>query len=201
MSGSSHFATAEVIGRRPKVAYCIGYGLFTGDDCWANWYPQPDLTTPNGGCTATECRHDFTLLNPTNTIMTLKMVWDYTAPPICTSPLTTFNAWSNPVLTTSSPISLRNITDLRAKIDELRVDAGLAVFVWTDPVLAVDTPTRAIHINELREALLDVYEECQTQGLFSGVIPPFLSTQVTAGVSLVSLTDITNLRTAATNAP
>ena len=198
MSGSSHFATAQVIsGPTPRVAYCIGYGLFTGSDCWSNWYSEPDLTAPNGGCTATECRHNFTLSNPTNTIMTVKMVWDYSAPTTCTSPPLPPGSWSIAPLTTSTPISLRNITDLRIRIDALRIDAGLTAFGWTDSPLLVDTPTRAIHINELRKALLEVYTACTT------VPPVFLlpANDVIPGVSLVSLTDITELRTAATNAP
>lgn len=204
---SNHYVTTTYSGPRPKVAFCVQYGgnaagNTDGDRCWENWSPGwfPRIVLPSGGCTATECRHDFTLTNPTTntTSMTVKVAWMDSN--ICTSP-SFAGPWSNANLTTSSPISLRNITELRARIDELRVDAGLTAFSWTDTPLLVDTPTRAIHINELRAALLEVYTTCRDAGLFSGTIPPFLSTQVTAGVSLVSLTHIKELREAAEDAP
>ena len=48
--------------------------------------------------------------------------------------------------------------ELRARIDVLRREAGLARFRWTDPELrARVTPVRLAHLVELREALVEAY--------------------------------------------
>ncbi len=57
-----------------------------------------------------------------------------------------------------TPIKAVHFTELRTRIDALRVGAGLARFPWTDPVLVRGvTPIRAVHLQELRAALGEAY--------------------------------------------
>ena len=53
---------------------------------------------------------------------------------------------------------LVHFTELRSRIDGLRVGAGLGRFAWTDPVLRPGvTPVRLVHLLELRSALTAAY--------------------------------------------
>ena len=57
-----------------------------------------------------------------------------------------------------TPISAVHFTELRARIDVLRDEAGLGRFRWTDPVLRAGvTRVRLEHLLELREALAAAY--------------------------------------------
>ena len=58
-----------------------------------------------------------------------------------------------------TPVRAVHFTELRARIDGLRVAAGLGRFPWTDPVLAAGvTPVRLAHLLELRRAVAAAYE-------------------------------------------
>ncbi len=64
----------------------------------------------------------------------------------------------HPIVRGVTPIKAVHFTELRTRIDTLRVGAGLARFPWTDPVLVRGvTPIRAVYLQELRAALGEAY--------------------------------------------
>ena len=64
----------------------------------------------------------------------------------------------HPIVRGVTPVRAIYFTELRTRIDALRVGAGLARFPWTDPVLVRGvTPIRAVHLEELRAALGEAY--------------------------------------------
>ena len=64
----------------------------------------------------------------------------------------------DPIVPGVTPVRAVHFTELRARIDVLRQEAGLAPFRWTDPVLRTGvTPVRLGHLLELRAALTAVY--------------------------------------------
>ena len=57
------------------------------------------------------------------------------------------------------PIRAAHVTELRTRINELRISAGLARYSWTDRTIRPGaTPIRAVHWRQLRTALDDVYD-------------------------------------------
>ena len=64
----------------------------------------------------------------------------------------------DPIRPGVTPIKAVHFTELRARINVLRREMGLARFGWTDPVLrAAVTRVRLVHLLELREALTAAY--------------------------------------------
>ena len=64
----------------------------------------------------------------------------------------------DPIRPGVTPFRAVHFTELRARIDALREEAGLGRFRWTDPVLRAGvTPVRLVHLLELREALGAAY--------------------------------------------
>ena len=64
----------------------------------------------------------------------------------------------DPIVPGVTPIKAVHFTELRARIEALRREAGLAPFGWTDPVVRAGvTPVRLAHLLELREALAEAY--------------------------------------------
>ena len=64
----------------------------------------------------------------------------------------------DPIRPGVTPVRAVHFAELRARIDALRVAAGLGRFGWTDPVLRVGiTPVRLVHLLELRQALGAAY--------------------------------------------
>ena len=64
----------------------------------------------------------------------------------------------HPIVPGVTPVKAVHFTELRARIDVLRREAGLAPFPWTDRVLTAGvTPVRLAHLLELREALGAAY--------------------------------------------
>ncbi len=65
-----------------------------------------------------------------------------------------------------------HLTNLRSAVNALRPGCGLLQATWTNPVITpMVTPIRAIHVNELQQALLDIYRSPQYTGVRS---PPNL---------------------------
>ena len=65
----------------------------------------------------------------------------------------------DPLVPGATPVKAVHFTELRTRIDALRMRAGLQRFAWTDPVLAAGvTPVRLVHLLELRSALAAAYE-------------------------------------------
>ena len=64
----------------------------------------------------------------------------------------------DPIRPGVTPVWAVHFTELRARIDALRGEAGLGRFGWTDPVLRPGaTRVRLAHLLELREALAEAY--------------------------------------------
>ena len=64
----------------------------------------------------------------------------------------------HPLVPGETPIKAVHFVELRARIDALRREAGLARFRWTDPELRAGlTPVRLVHLLELRSALDEAY--------------------------------------------
>ena len=64
----------------------------------------------------------------------------------------------DPIRPGVTPVRAVHFTELRARIDVLRREAGLPRFGWTDPALRAGvTPVRLVHLLELRWALTAAY--------------------------------------------
>lgn len=69
-------------------------------------------------------------------------------------------AFTDSPLLPGTPVKAVHFTELRTRIDALRLVHGLPSFSWTDAVLAPGvTPVKLQHLLELREALAAVHEE------------------------------------------
>ena len=81
-----------------------------------------------------------------------------------------------------TPVRAVHFTELRARIDVLRREAGLARFRWTDPELRAGlTPVRLAHLLELREALTDAYATAgRTVPRWTDLAPPPAATPIRA---------------------
>lgn len=91
----------------------------------------------------------------------------------------------------STTIKTAHITELRTRINAVRVARGLGAFSWTDPALgAGTTPVRVVHVTELREALRQAY-------VAAGVTPPsYTDPTLTAGTTTIRLVHLQELRAA-----
>ena len=90
-----------------------------------------------------------------------------------------------------SVIKAVHVTELRARIDALRLQLSLTAVVWTDPVLRPGiTPVRAAHMTDLRAALSEVYDAVGSAG------PIFTNTISSATPTLIRAVDLTELRAA-----
>lgn len=96
----------------------------------------------------------------------------------------------DPLVAGSNLIRAFHITELRARIDALRIGLGLAAYGWTDPTIAAQTTSiRAIHIRDLRTALMQAYSA-------KGVTPPTY-TDPSAGTSTaLKAVHVTQIRAA-----
>jgi hypothetical protein len=64
----------------------------------------------------------------------------------------------NTLVPSSTVIKAIHITELRTRIDAVRIAKGLSAYPWTNPTLTQGTSQiRAMHISELRAALSDAY--------------------------------------------
>ena len=81
-----------------------------------------------------------------------------------------------------------HLTELRSRIDAVRGRYGLSGFTWTYTMTAGATPIRALHISELRTALLQVYSN-------AGIPPPtFTDASLSGGP--IKVVHINELRSA-----
>jgi hypothetical protein len=89
----------------------------------------------------------------------------------------------------STVIRAAHITELRARIDALRVRYGLSPYSYTDPAITVGiTVVKAAHLTDMRRALQDVYSS-------AGLAQPTYTTNPTpSGTSVIG--DILDLRSA-----
>ena len=90
-----------------------------------------------------------------------------------------------------TPVRAIHFTELRARIDALRVAAGLGRFRWTDPALrAGATPVRLVHLTELRSALAAAYTAAGRP------VPRWTDAAPTAGTTPIRAVHLTELRDA-----
>ena len=70
-----------------------------------------------------------------------------------------FTFTDDPLVARNTRVKAEHIAELRAAIDRLRGDRGLAPFAWTDRTLVPGvTRARAVHVTELRTALDQTYQ-------------------------------------------
>jgi hypothetical protein len=96
----------------------------------------------------------------------------------------------DPLVPQSTPIKAVHITELRSRIDALRIGHGLAAFNWTDgTVTAGATMVRLQHIIDLRTALAAVYTAL-------GRTPPTYTEPLLSAGMFVKAIHISELRAA-----
>jgi len=90
-----------------------------------------------------------------------------------------------------TPVRAIHFLELRARVDALRMGAGLPGLGWTDPVLLPGvTPIKRVHLAELRTALLEVY-------VAAGRPAPIYSTRaLTSGTTVIAAVDMMEVRAA-----
>lgn len=72
-----------------------------------------------------------------------------------------FACWKNTGARRGRPVSLSDLTGLRASVDAARSRCGLPAYTWTDAIIEAGvTAIRALHMMELRSALTTAYEAC-----------------------------------------
>jgi len=86
-----------------------------------------------------------------------------------------------------------HITELRARIDALRIRFGLAAYAWTDATLAAGTTIKAVHLTQLREALEQAYTAAKQSP------PTYTDPVITAQSTVIRAAHIQQLRTAVLN--
>ena len=97
----------------------------------------------------------------------------------------------DPIRLGVTPIKAVHFTELRARINVLRREMGLARFVWTDPVLRAGvTRVRLVHLLELREALTAAYLAAGRSS------PRWTDAAPAAGSTLIRAAHLTQLRAA-----
>jgi hypothetical protein len=88
----------------------------------------------------------------------------------------------DPLISNVTPMKVIHITELRQRIDALRVRFRLTPFAWTDAVLvAGSTPIRAAHLTELRTGLAQAYVAATVSPpIFSDAAPEIATTVIRA---------------------
>ena len=97
----------------------------------------------------------------------------------------------DPIVPGVTPVRAVHFTELRSRIDALRVGTGLGGSVWTDPVLRAGvTPVRGVHLLELREALSAAYAAA------GRAAPRWTDASPSAGSTPIRAAHVTELRAA-----
>ena len=97
----------------------------------------------------------------------------------------------DPLVPGATPVKAVHFTELRTRIDALRLRAGLQRFAWTDRVLAAGvTPVKLVHLLELRSALAAAYEAVGRSA------PSYTDAAPAAGRTLIRTTHLMELRAA-----
>ena len=97
----------------------------------------------------------------------------------------------DPIQPGVTPVRAVHFTELRSRIDALRVGTDLGRFAWTDPVLRAGvTPVRRVHLLELRAALSAAYAAA------GRAAPRWTDAAPTAGSTPIRAAHVTELRAA-----
>ena len=97
----------------------------------------------------------------------------------------------DPIVPGVTPVRAVHFTELRARIDVLRREAGLTPFNWTDPVLLAGvTPVKLVHLTELRSALSRAYAAA------GRAAPRWADPSTAAGTTPIRAVHLTELRAA-----
>ena len=96
----------------------------------------------------------------------------------------------DPLTIGTTEIRAVHITELRTRINALRVGCGLGNFSFTDPTLTVGSMTvKAVHLTELRTELSAAYVAC------GQAAPTYSDTPITAGTTGITAAQVSELRT------
>ena len=96
-----------------------------------------------------------------------------------------------PLVAGTSTIKVVHITELRTRINTLRVGCGLSNFAFTDSTLTAGSTTiQAVHVTELRTALGQAYVAC------GQTAPTYTDATLTAGSTVIKAVHIAELRAA-----
>jgi hypothetical protein len=101
-------------------------------------------------------------------------------------------AFTDAVLT-GLPVRAIHFTELRDRIDLLRLALGIGPYSWTDPGLAPGFTVRAVHLLDLRAALEQAYARA------GRALPVFSEVTVVGGTTIIRAAQIEELRTAVIN--
>jgi hypothetical protein len=93
----------------------------------------------------------------------------------------------------TSLIRAVHITELRTRIDALRLRFGLAAFSWTNPSLAAGTVVGGLHVSDLRTALQQAYAAAGQPA------PSFTDPAIVPGATVIRVPHIQELRAAVQN--
>jgi hypothetical protein len=98
--------------------------------------------------------------------------------------------FTDPTLTPgATPIKVLHITELRERIDALRIRYGLPAFPWTDPTLvARATPVKRIHLTDLRDALSQAYVKAGRPA------PTYAEATISVGTTAIKASHLNELR-------
>ena len=104
-------------------------------------------------------------------------------------PMSSFT--DDPIQPGVTPVRAVHLRELRGRIDNLRVEAGLSPYPWTDPVLRAGvTPVRMAHLLDLREALGAAYVAARRS------VPAWTDTAPRAGQTPIRAVHLMELRRA-----
>ena len=92
----------------------------------------------------------------------------------------------DPLTAESTSIKAVHFTELRTRINALRVGCELLNYSFTGTLTAGSTTVQAVHVNELRTALNEAFDAC-------GLAEPFIGT-ISAG-TVITAAQITAIRT------
>jgi hypothetical protein len=95
----------------------------------------------------------------------------------------------DPLVPGVTVVKVTHLTELRLRIDTLRVRFGIGVYSWTDPGVVAGTLIKAVHVYELRTALQQAYTAAK-------VAPPAYTNPT---IALIKAAHIQELRSAVVN--
>ncbi len=151
-----------------------------------DWSPSPTyLWTPGlsdaGSWTITVNVRNAGVTASQSSLSSSAFVTTRLAPPVFTD---------DPLQPGITPLRVVHIVELRDRIGDLRQRWGLAAFGWAEfPLAGGETTAKASHFQELRNALIEVYQAANLSSPFASSTAPFVHDVIRAA-------HITELRTA-----